>query len=144
MAESFNPDDIWAPFGAFSMMTLQGNGQIVHLKGQVALDQSGQVVGPDDMRVQVRQVLINIRTALESIGGRMSDILSLTHFTTDIASFMQTGDIRQEFFSDPFPVTTTVEVAALYNPALVIEITAIAEIPQDRYVRPGLAQTMHN
>ncbi len=73
----------------------------------------------------------------------MSDITSLTHYTTNIGAFMQTGDIRNEYFKPPFPVTTTVEVAALYNPELMVEITATAEIPTDRYVRPPLVQVMH-
>ena len=143
MAESTNPDNVWAPFGAFSMVVLQGTGQIAHLKGQVALDVEGAVVGAGDMRAQVRQVLTNIRTVLADLGGRMSDIVSLTHYTTDIQAFMQSGDIRKEFFAAPYPVTTTVEVAALYNPELLIEITAIAEIPHDRYKRPAQVQVMH-
>lgn len=143
MAESFNPDNIWSPFGAFSMMVLQGAGQIVHLKGQVSLDASGQVVGPQDMRVQVGHVLENIQLALGAVGGRMSDVYSLTHLATDIEAFMKTGDIRQMYFTAPYPVTTTVEVAALYHPELVIEITASAEIPRDRYRPPAEAQAMH-
>ncbi len=143
MAKSCNPDNVWQPFGAFSMMVLQGSGQIVHLKGQVSLDVSGAIIGPGDMRAQVRQVLSNIKTVLAAAGGRMSDIISLVHYTTDIQAFMQTGDIRQEFFADPYPVTTTVEVSALYNADLVIEITAVAEIPKDRFTAPAPAQAMH-
>ncbi len=143
MAKSCNPDNLWRPFGAFSMMVMQGSGQIVHLKGQVSLDVSGTILGAGDMRIQVRQVLTNIETALAAAGGKMSDVISLVHYTTDIQAFMQTGDIRQEFFADPYPVTTTVEVTALYNPDLVIEITAVAEIPKDRYTAPAASQTMH-
>ncbi|MEO1160612.1 MAG: RidA family protein [Pseudomonadota bacterium] len=143
MAKSYNPDNVWQPFGAFSMMVLQGTGQVVHLKGQVSLDRSGTIIGPGDMRAQVRQVLTNIKTVLAAVGGKMSDVISLVHYTTDIQAFMQTGDIRQEFFADPYPVTTTVEVAALYNADLVIEITAVAEIPEDRYEAPAVAQAMH-
>jgi enamine deaminase RidA (YjgF/YER057c/UK114 family) len=47
------------------------------------------------------------------------------------------GDVRREFFREPYPVTTTVQVAALYDPDLVIEITAIAEIPRERFHRPS-------
>ncbi len=143
MAESYNPDNLWAPFGAFSMVVLRGTGQVVDLKGQVALDASSAIVGAGDMRAQVRQVLLNIKTVLASIGGRMSDVISATHYTTDIQAFMQTGDIRKDFFTSPYPVTTTVEVPALYNPELVIEITAVAEIPRERYKRPSQAQAMH-
>ncbi len=66
----------------------------------------------------------------------MQDIFSLTHYVTDIEQFMQTGDIRQTFFAEPFPVTTTVEVVRLYRPDLLVEITASAEIPRERFKRP--------
>ena len=78
------------------------------------------------MRAQVRQVLSNIQTVLAGLGGRMSDVISLTHYTTDIAAFMQSGDIRQAFFSAPYPVTTTIQVAALYDPALLMAQDAAA------------------
>ncbi len=136
MIDSFNPPDVWSPFGAFSMGVIQGNGQIVYLKGQVSLDQSGRVVGKGDMRAQTRKTLENIRTVLGSVGGTMADIVSLTHYVTVIDKFMGTGDIRREFFSEPYPVTTTVQVMRLYDPDLMVEITAVAEIPRERFTRP--------
>jgi 2-iminobutanoate/2-iminopropanoate deaminase len=137
LVDAVNPKAIWPPFGAFSMAVIQGEGQIVHPKGQVALDQAGQVVGAGDMRVQVRKVLENIRSVLSSMGGQMSDIVSLVHYSTDLEQFMATNDIREEFFAEPFPVTTTVQVDRLYHSDLLIEITAIAEIPRDRFHRPA-------
>ena len=137
MAERFNPAEIWAPFGAFSMAVAQGDGQVVHLKGQVALDRDGRLIGKGDMRAQVRKVLENIAAVLASLGGNMGDVVSLTHYTTDIDRFMNTGDIRTAFFADPYPVTTTVQVARLYDPDVLIEITAIAEIPRDRFRPPA-------
>jgi enamine deaminase RidA (YjgF/YER057c/UK114 family) len=119
------------------MCAIQGDGQVVHLKGQVSLDRDGQIVGKGDMRAQTRKVLENIRAVLQSIGGELSDVMSLTHYVTDIASFMKTGDIRREFFTEPYPVTTTIQVAALYHPDLVVEIAAIAEIPRERFRRPS-------
>jgi 2-iminobutanoate/2-iminopropanoate deaminase len=136
MAQSFNPPGVWSPFGAFSMVVLQGQGQIVHLKGQVSLDGDGRIVGKDDMRAQVRQTLENIRAVLASLGGTMANVISLTHYATDIQKFMETGDIRKEFFAEPYPVTTTVQVSRLYHADLMIEITAIAEIPRERLRHP--------
>jgi 2-iminobutanoate/2-iminopropanoate deaminase len=136
MATSYNPPDLRKPFGAFSMMKILRPGQIVHLKGQVALNRDGRVVGANDMRAQVRQTLENIQTALASVGGEMGDVISLTQYATDIEQFMLAGDIRKEFFAEPFPVTTTVQVARLYRPDLMIEITAMAEIPVGRFRRP--------
>jgi enamine deaminase RidA (YjgF/YER057c/UK114 family) len=135
MVDAVNPSGVWSPFGAFSMAVIQGDGQVVHLKGQVSLDRNGEVVGPNDMRAQLRKVFENIRDVLSSMGGQMSDVVSLVHYATDIEQFMGAGDIRKEFLAAPYPVTTTVEVKRLYRPDLMIEITAVAEIPRDRFRR---------
>lgn len=137
MAQYVNPSAVWKPFGAFSMAAIQGEGQIVHLKGQVALDREGRIVGKGDMRTQVRKTLENISAVLAAVGGTMGDIVALTHYATDIEGFMQTGDIRKEFFSAPYPVTTTVQVSRLYNADLMIEISAVAEIPRERFKHPS-------
>ena len=75
MIDAINPGGIWSPFGAFSMAVIQGDGQVVHLKGQVSLDQQGKVVGAHDMRAQMRKTLENIAAVLGSMGGRMEDIV---------------------------------------------------------------------
>jgi 2-iminobutanoate/2-iminopropanoate deaminase len=140
MTDAFNPPEVWPPFGAFSMAVIQGDRQIVHLKGQVSLDRQGQVIGNNDMRAQTRQTLENIHTVLVTMGGQMADVLSLVHYTTDVEAFMGASDIRKAFFAAPYPVTTTVQVERLYRPELMIEIAAIAEIPRDRFRRPAVAQ----
>ncbi len=101
------------------------------------MDRDGRLIGKGDMRAQVRQVLENIVAVLASLGGKMGDVVSLTHYTTDIDGFMQTEDIRTAFFENPYPVTTTVQIARLYDPDVLIEITAIAEIPRDRFRPPA-------
>ena len=136
MVDGVNPSATWSPFGAFSMAVIQGDGQVVHLKGQVSLDRHGQVVGQNDIRAQVRKVLENIRDVLATMGGQMADVISVVHYATDIDAFMSTGSIRREFFAAPYPVTTTVQVARLYHPELMIEIAAIAEIPRSRFRHP--------
>ena len=136
MVDSFNPQSVWKPFGAFSMAVIQGEGQIVYLKGQIAIDRDGRVVGKGDMAAQTRKTLENIQNVLAAVGGVMGDIFCLTHFVTDIEQFMKTGDIRREFFEEPFPVTTTVQVVRLYDPDLLVEITVMAEIPRKRFKRP--------
>ena len=137
MAEFHNPPEVWQPFGAFSMAAVTGEGRIVHLKGQVALDRDGQVVGKGDMAAQTRKALENIAAVLAHFGGTTRDVISLVHYTTDIEAFMKVGEVRQRFFDPPYPVTTTVEVARLYHPDLLIEITAIAEVPYQRYRTPS-------
>jgi len=133
---SFNPDGVWKPFGAFSIAVVQGTGKIVHLKGQVALDADGDVVGEGNIEIQVEKTLENIKSVLSSFGGRMEDIYTLTHHVTNIDEFMGTGHIRTRYFTPPYPATTTVEVSRLYNPKLLVEITGAAEIPLDRFKEP--------
>jgi enamine deaminase RidA (YjgF/YER057c/UK114 family) len=133
MTSFFNPPNIWQPFGAFSMAAAVGAGQVVHLKGQVALDADGTPVSHGDMRAQLRKVLENIDATLAHVGGTMTDIFSLTQYVTDIEAFMAAGEVRLEFFSAPYPVTTTIQVSRLYHRDLLVEITAIAEVPLDRF-----------
>jgi len=143
MAKSFNPPNVWSPFGAFSQSVISGSGQTIFLKGQVSLGPDGQIVGESDMATQVAQVLRNISDILDPMGGRMSDIVSLQQFTTDIQAFMHCGDVRARFFDAPYPVTTTLEISSLYDPSLLVEITGIAEIPLDRFTMPETAQEKH-
>jgi enamine deaminase RidA (YjgF/YER057c/UK114 family) len=133
---SFNPDNVWKPFGAFSQAVVQGSGKIIYLKGQVPLDVEGNIVGEGNIEIQVEKVLENIQSILSCFGGRMEDIFSLIHYVTNIDEFMTTGHIRTKYFKSPYPVTTTVEVSRLYHPDLMVEITSSAEIPLDRYKEP--------
>lgn len=144
MAKAYDPETVWSPFGAFSQAVAPGDGQLVFLKGQVALDPDGAIVGEGDMARQVAQALDNVRDILAALGGRTGDIVSLTQHTTDIAAFMACGPIRQRYFEAPFPVTTTIEVSALYDARLMVEITAIAEIPRDRFTGASWGRPMHD
>lgn len=143
MAKSFDPPNVWPPFGAFSQSVISGDGRTIYLKGQVALGPDGQIVGDGDMAAQVTQVLQNICDILGTMGGRMSDIVSLQQFTTDIQAFMRCGEVRARFFEVPYPVTTTLEVSSLYDPRLLVEITGIAEIPLNRFTMPEAAREKH-
>jgi 2-iminobutanoate/2-iminopropanoate deaminase len=137
VSTAFNPADLWQPFSVFSMGVVQGGGRVVHLKGQIALDKRGRIVGKADMRAQTRKTLENIQAVLACVGGTMADILSLTQYVTDIDAFLSTRDVRRRFFTAPYPVTTTVQVVRLYDPELMVEITAVAEVPRDRYRQPA-------
>src|SRR5690349_10377943 len=98
MPRFFNPPTIWKPISAFSMGVVQGEGRIVHWKGQVPLDKDGQIVGANDMHAQVRQTLDNIRAVLAHVGGDLGDVISLTHYVTDIRAFLLTKEVREHYF----------------------------------------------
>ncbi len=101
-------------------------GNAIYVSGQVALTPAGEVIGKGDMKVQTRQALENIKTVLQAAGAALQDVVKITVFTTDISRLMETHSVRAEYFPDPAPASTAVEVKALAFPDLLIEIEAVA------------------
>jgi 2-iminobutanoate/2-iminopropanoate deaminase len=101
-------------------------GDTVYTSGQVALDSDGKVVGDGDMKAQTRQALENVKSVLEAAGASMGDVVKITVYLTDMSRLMETHAVRAEFFPDPPPASTGIEVSALAFPGLLIEIEAIA------------------
>jgi 2-aminomuconate deaminase len=92
-----------------------------------ALDASGQLLL--DVRVQTRAVLENIRDILEGAGAALADVVEVSTFLTDMADFADYNSVYSEFFGYEGPARTTVAVAALPHPHLLIEIKAVAYCP---------------
>ena len=101
-------------------------GNAVYVSGQVAMDGDGNVVGQGDIKAQTRQALQNVQSVLESAGSSMNDVAKITVYLTDISQLRDTHEVRAEFFPDPPPASTGVEISALAFPGLLIEIEAIA------------------
>jgi reactive intermediate/imine deaminase len=101
-------------------------GNAVYTSGQVALDSDGNVVGEGDMKAQTRRALENIKNVLEAADASMGDVVKVTVYVTDISLLAETHEVRAEFFPDPPPASTGVEVSALAFPGLLVEIEAIA------------------
>jgi enamine deaminase RidA (YjgF/YER057c/UK114 family) len=136
MNTAFQPADVWRSFGCNSMGLVVDNGRQVLLGGQVAWDQRRHVVGAGDMRAQAGQVFRNIQASLAAVGGEMRDVVSIVTYVTTPDGLRDIHDVRAEFFSPPYPVSTLVQVAALIEPELLIEVTATAVVPEQRYRAP--------
>ena len=137
MTEAFNAPNLVKPFGVFSSAAWEPEGRVLHISGQVSRDVDGNTVGIGDMRAQTRQVLVNIQNVLAHVGGRMSDIVKVTVFITDLSKLAEIHEVRSEFFDPPYPASTLVEVSKLVNPELLIEIEAVAVIPHERIESKG-------
>jgi enamine deaminase RidA (YjgF/YER057c/UK114 family) len=124
------PDGL-APTSGYSHVA-EFSGRLVAVAGQVAWDADGRVVGGDDIEAQARHVFANLRTALASAGTDLAHVVKLTIFLTDIADVAVVRRVRNEFV-DPAspPASTLVAVTALVDPALKIEIEALAVVPED-------------
>jgi 2-iminobutanoate/2-iminopropanoate deaminase len=99
---------------------------LIFISGQLARDKSGNIVGPRDMRAQIRQVGENIRAALEAAGLTLANLVKTTTFVTDIDEFFKHVDIRHDYLGVALPASTTVEVRRLSHPDLMVEIEAVA------------------
>ena len=81
-----------------------------------------------DEYTQSKSILGKIKHLIEAAGGTMGDIVTVTIFVTDISQREKVWQARREFFAGNFPCSTLVQVAALANPSLKVEINAVAHI----------------
>jgi 2-iminobutanoate/2-iminopropanoate deaminase len=110
----------------YSHVVVASGERLVFVSGQLARDSSGNIVGPGDMRAQIRQVGENLKNALEAAGATLNDLVKTTTFVTDIDEFFRHVDIRHDYLGVSLPASTTVEVRRLSHPDLLVEIEAMA------------------
>jgi enamine deaminase RidA (YjgF/YER057c/UK114 family) len=77
---------------------------------------------------QAKVIFAKIRDLLRAAGGDMADVVKITIYVTDIRDRKEVWRARQEVFTGNFPASTLVQVAALAEPAMKVEIEAIAHI----------------
>ena len=84
----------------------------------------------NDFDGQARQVFRNMERTLAQVGGSLRDIVSMTVCITDRSNTVRVGEIRKEFYSGDYPASATLTVVGLPDPAMMIEIQAIAVMPE--------------
>jgi reactive intermediate/imine deaminase len=105
------------------------NGPVLVISGQVPLDEEGRLVGQGDPRAQLRQVFLNLTTALAAAGASMDHVVKLTVFLTDMADLQVFREVRDDFVPlDRPPASSLVQVSSLVNPEFRVEIEAIAAL----------------
>ena len=116
--------DNYAPF-----LLSQGirYGNLLFISGQAGAGDDGRIVA-GGFRAQGEQAFANLRRALEAGGSSLKDVVKVTIFVTDMGHFADVVELRRRFFSAPYPADTIAEVKALYDPAAMIEIEAIAAV----------------
>ncbi|KAI9134098.1 isochorismate lyase [Acaryochloris sp. CCMEE 5410] len=105
-------------------------GDQIHVSGTAPVDAQGQVVSADGY-TQAHRCLEIIQTALQDLGTDTHAVVRTRMFVTDITQWQQFSQAHQEFFGDHPPATTMVQVSALIDPAILIEIEADAVVPVD-------------
>lgn len=99
----------------------------VFVSGQAAFDlETGEIVG-EDIREETAQTLENVETVLDAVDASLDDVVKTTVFLTDIDDFDAMNEVYSEYFNEPYPARSAIEVGDLAAD-IVVEIEAIAEI----------------
>ncbi len=99
---------------------------MIFTSGQIPFDAEGKLIS-DDVQEQTRQSLNNVKNILEEAGSSMDNVIKCTVFISNMEDFNKINEIYQEFFSEPYPARSCVEVARLPRDVK-IEIEAIATV----------------
>lgn len=116
----------WEPLVGYSRAVRVG--PHVHVAGTTAVDAAGTLIGPGDAYAQTAFILRKIEAALIEAGVSMAQVVRTRMFVTDISRFEEFGRAHGEVFRDIRPASTMVEVKALVDPAMLIEIEADAYV----------------
>src|SRR5205814_5008118 len=116
----------WESIVGYSRAVKVGNR--IYVTGTTALADDGAIVGASDAYEQAAQCITNIEKALKRLGAGLEHVVRTRMFVTDISRWEEYGRAHGEFFREIMPATTMVEVKALIDPRMLIEIEADAEI----------------
>jgi enamine deaminase RidA (YjgF/YER057c/UK114 family) len=107
-----------------------GRGRLVAVAGQVALDAEGRMVGPGDPVAQAEQVFRNLQVALAAAGASFEHVIKLTYFMLDVGALPAVREVRNRYVdvANP-PASTAVQVSSLFRPGFLIEVEALAVVP---------------
>jgi enamine deaminase RidA (YjgF/YER057c/UK114 family) len=126
-----NPPELARPVG-FNHGVLVSGGNLLFLAGQTAGNAEGNIVTPGDLVAQYEQVLLNLKSVVETAGGTMQDIVKITIFVRDrddyLAHLKALGKVHRTFFGTYYPATALFEISRFYQEDALIEIEGMAVI----------------
>lgn len=117
----------WEPVVGYSRAVRVGGW--VSVAGTTAATEGGGAIGGSDVGEQTREALRRIAVALVQVDARLEHVVRTRIFVTDIRQWERVGRVHGEVFAAIRPATTMVEVRALIDPALLVEVEADAVVP---------------
>ena len=120
---AIHTDHAPAAIGPYSQATRAGN--LVFLSGQIPLDPAaGTVVGEGNIEAQARRAFDNLKAVCEAAGGSLADVVRVGLYLTDLSQFAAVNAVMGEYFAQPYPARSTIEVSALPK-GVAFEVDAI-------------------
>ena len=110
--------------GPYSQAVVTGN--IVFTSGQIPVNPETNEI-PDGIEAQANQVFMNLKNLLEASGSSINNVIKTTVFIQNMSDFAIINEIYANYFSEPYPARSCVEVAKLPKGVL-LEVEAIAEL----------------
>jgi len=101
---------------------------LLFVSGVTSRGDDGDIV-EGDITAQTHQVLRQLAAIVKNAGGSMDEVVKMTTFVRDADDIRTVSAIRREYFGDPPPASSTVEVSRLYDPRQLIEIEAVVSLP---------------
>lgn len=126
--EFTNPPELCPTFGWTHVVSATG-GKTIHISGQVAINERGEVVGRGDMKAQTEQAFHNVGLALAAAGATFKDVVKTSLFVVGLKPehVPIIREVRGRYvWSEHPPASTLVGVSALVGPDWLIEIEAVA------------------
>ncbi len=129
MRKVLQPQSIPDPRPRYSQGIIAEGKRLLFIAGQTAVDADGNIVGKGDAAVQAEQVLKNMKSVLDEAGAGFGDIVKITTYITDPRFRDDLNPARLKYMGDNPPASTLVVASGLANPDFLVEIEAIAVLP---------------
>ncbi len=130
--KAINPSTVMLPAGAYSQAVLAPTGRTLHIAGQTGVTADKKLPGDGGIEAQTEQMMINLKLVLEAAGSSLSDVVSTTAYLTDMNDKAIFNEVRAKYFAAAPPTSTLVEVSQLFVKPLLVEMSAVAVIPDGK------------
>jgi enamine deaminase RidA (YjgF/YER057c/UK114 family) len=125
-----NPSALSKPPGYSHVVEMTGPGRTVWIAGQLGIGKDGNVVGAD-FRAQAVQTFENLKAALASVGAGFEHVVKVNNYLLDVKDLGVFREVRDQYLNRAAPpASTTLAVAAFARPGALLEVEAVAVLPE--------------
>ena len=109
--DTIHTDDAPSAIGTYSQAVRSGN--FLFMSGQIPLDPASMEVVDGDFAARAHRVFQNLKAVAIAGGGNLDQVVKLTIYLTDLDNFATVNSVMSEYFSEPYPARSALDVASL-------------------------------